>query len=248
VAPSIRNGDLFERWKARRAEAELARLRYFEIVTRERELSEPLLQLEYFRRYQLDVQRAYYRKRGRDHEREAGRALRLGSVAMAAGGIATGVAGALAVSLGPAWGSLAILALVAQAVGVRAGSQEATAQYRRNAERHHRTRTVLLELYGRLDAVRAAVAGGEPAAIRELVAAVHEQLALEHREWVAEMETAGEAVHRLEELLERHREGPGEVPAGAGRFFGVGAAVLPPVRLPAGAHSAGASGHPDGEE
>lgn len=40
----------------------------------------PLLQLEYFRRYQLEAQRAYYRERGADHERSADKILALSSI------------------------------------------------------------------------------------------------------------------------------------------------------------------------
>lgn len=203
---SIRSGALLEQWMTRRAEAEAERLRYFNLISREREIPEPLLQLEYFRRYQLDVQRIYYRDRGQQHDTDAGRMLRIGSAAMAAGGITSGLAGVLGASIAPHWASIAGLAVVAQAVAARAENQEATAQHRRNAERYERTRNVLDQLYGMLDSVRSATAAGDLAVMREFVASVHEQLSLEHRQWLEEIGAASEAVNRLEQLLEKYRE------------------------------------------
>lgn len=67
----------FDTWMQERARAETNRVQLFATVaaaneeTRPSEISALPLQLEYVRRYQLDVQRAYYRKRGKDHKRDA---------------------------------------------------------------------------------------------------------------------------------------------------------------------------------
>ncbi len=69
----------FEHWMQQRGNAEILRVKMFDEVTqsvkphKEDELPLLPLQLEYFRRYQLDVQRAYYKGRGEQHARAAGR-------------------------------------------------------------------------------------------------------------------------------------------------------------------------------
>ena len=205
----IRDGHLLEEWMTRRAEAETARLRYFELVTREREGVDPLLQLEYFRRYQLDAQRTYYAERGARHREEARRALSRSSAGMAFGGIAGGVAGILGAALSPAWAALAGAALASQAWASAVENGEATTQERRNAERYRRTVDALDELHAMLDRVRLAVAGGEHAALHEYVASVHEHLSLEHRQWLEALDAGGRSLDRLEALLETWGEEAG---------------------------------------
>jgi hypothetical protein len=65
--------DLFKKWNEARAAAEIKRIEFFEQLA---SASTPVaigelpllpLQLEYFRRYQLQIQKAYYRQRGADH-------------------------------------------------------------------------------------------------------------------------------------------------------------------------------------
>ncbi len=200
----IKAGRLLETWMTRRAEAETQRLRYFDLVVRARALAEPLLQLEYFRRYQLDVQTLYYGSRGEDHERAAQRALSLTTTGIIAATVLSGLAGALSASLGAAWTGLAGLGLVAQAASTRADNREATAQNRRNAERYDRTHTALLQLSERLGPVRQAVAAGELAVMNEFVAAVQEQISVEHRQWLEDSRNSSEAVARLEALLDEY--------------------------------------------
>ncbi|MGB0087732.1 MAG: hypothetical protein WBP94_20440, partial [Rhodomicrobiaceae bacterium] len=73
---------LFARWMEGRADAELARLALFEMVmtatepVRDGELPLLPLKLEYFRRYQLDVQTRYYLGRGTQHQHAAGQTKR----------------------------------------------------------------------------------------------------------------------------------------------------------------------------
>lgn len=86
---------------------------------------------------------------------------------------------------------------------------EATAQNRRNAERYARTADSLDGLYA-LDRVRQAVAAGERESRTEYVAAVHDQLSLEHRQWLAETAEASRAVRAVRALAERlDRSEPG---------------------------------------
>jgi hypothetical protein len=64
---------LFDKWMKSRAEAEIARVALFDAVIKTEEEAHSgeiallPLKLEYFRRYQLDVQRRYYRGRGAAH-------------------------------------------------------------------------------------------------------------------------------------------------------------------------------------
>lgn len=89
-----------------RAAAETARLSYFEKVLsvwvdyQTSSIPLPLLQLEYFRRYQLDVERSFYRNRGTDHRKAAAKLLNLSSFAVALGSVARGLAGFLGGALG----------------------------------------------------------------------------------------------------------------------------------------------------
>jgi hypothetical protein len=73
----------FDAWMRHRGMAEHQRILFFTRVceakepSRGEELALLPLQLEYFRRYQLDVQRKYYRERGAEHRRAQGRATAL---------------------------------------------------------------------------------------------------------------------------------------------------------------------------
>jgi hypothetical protein len=211
----LKDGRLLEKWMTERARAESTRLEYFEQVSRaELEGLDPLLQFEYFRRYQLDVQRSFYRHRGEQHRRHAERALSHSSSGMLCGAVASAIAG-LAGMIHPGLAALAAVALVGQAWAARAINAEATAQSRRNAERYDRTSRTLEKLSGRVDHARTAIADGDRVVLRDFVDAVHEQLSLEHRQWLEEMEAVDPALARLEEQLLRYRE-QGSAPAPGG--------------------------------
>jgi hypothetical protein len=211
----VKQGQLLERWMTARAEAETARLRYFELVADRGTEADSSLLLEYFRRYQLDVQRRYYGDRSGDHRKAADRALGHSTWGVAGGSIFTGLASTGMVNV--ALTGFAAVGLAGQAWGALAANEEATAQNRRNAERYGRTRLALDRIYERLDEVRAAVAGGHREVLTEFVQVVQEQLSLEHRQWLEEMHGAGTAIGRLEELLSRYRD--------EGKASGTGAAA-----------------------
>ena len=211
---SIRQGHLLEKWMSTRALAETARLEYFERVTsaapyvaRSTQLKSfipvPLVQFEYFRRYQFDVQYAYYGARRKDHQRSADKTLSLSGWAVAAGAITTGLAGVLGVFVHP--GFVAVGAIGAAFTGLAsfAATREAINQDRRNAERYDRTYHVLEDLSKRLDDVRTAVLAAGAAPLGSFVDAVHEQLSLEHRQWLGELGEARGAFARLEDTLKK---------------------------------------------
>ncbi len=216
----LREAKLLDGWMKNRAKAEIARNEYFEKVTAPTaDLDLALLQLEYFRRYQLDVQRAYYEGRGKQHRRAAAQNLSVRSFLALAGTVATGVAGAAGV-FGPqklAIVSLAALAVIAAALGSYAMSHESINQDARNGERYEKTSESLSTLHERLDDVRAAVAAGDYAVLEAFVKAVNEELSLEHRQWLAQSERWASALAELEKRLENAKKPPDDDPASAAK-------------------------------
>ena len=200
----VREGNLVEAWMSGRAHAESARLEYFATLVRlENGPSEPplgLLKLEYFRRYQLDVQIAYYDRRGRRHRQSADWTLTIGGFAAALAAVASGSAGIVA-SIEATWAALAALGVIGTALAAFAATREAVNQDRRNAERYGRTLSALEILRGRLGDVRGGVLAGSQEVLEEYVAAVHEQLSLEHGEWLSGAESTRSAIGRMDETL-----------------------------------------------
>ena len=75
-----------------------------------------LLKLEYFRRYQLDLQIAYYRTRRRsDHRHSAERTLNIAAWSVVVAPIASGAAGVLGAMM-TEWAALGSLAVFAAAL------------------------------------------------------------------------------------------------------------------------------------
>ena len=103
----------------------------------------------------------------------------------------------------PEYAAIAALAVVAQSVASKIASGEAISQDARNGERYRRTRKSLTGLAGKLDEVRAAVARGNDKALAAFVESVHEQLSLEHRQWVETAKGADAATQRLLSELEK---------------------------------------------
>jgi hypothetical protein len=203
----IRQGKLLEAWMTGRTRAEAELLKYFELATVSGEDSEgagiplPLLQLEYFRRYQLDVQRAYHRKRQKDHKQAADKFLTLGAFAVGLGALATGFGGILGGALNPKWAGLAALATAASALSAFASTNEALGQHRRNEELYGKTNDALADLAAKLDEVRSAAAKGDRESLKQFVAAVHEQLSIEHKQWVDASVNRAASLAKLDEAL-----------------------------------------------
>ena len=82
-----------------------------------------------------------------------------------------------------------------------ATTREAVTQDRRNAERYGRTLAILENLHRKLDRVRAGLAGGRQDLLSEYVAAVHEQLSLEHRQWLKKGQDTLSALAKLRDTL-----------------------------------------------
>lgn len=202
----LRQGKLLDAWMRTRAQAETDRLEYFARATTPTpgETGLALLRLEFFRRYQLEVQRTYYRGRGAQHRAGASRTLGLGAIAVFLAAVATGLGGILGAHI-LELSALAALGIVGSALGSMASSSEAANQDRRNAERYDRTRFALDELKKKLDDVRTAVATGDLEVLPQFVKAVHEELSLEHRQWLKQSELQRAGLAELERHLEEAR-------------------------------------------
>ena len=216
-----REGKLLDNWMSARAGAEDLRRQYFETVTcadcadAGSQIPPALLQFEYFRRYQLDVQTAFYERRGNAHRRDANRLLWMSSYSVVLASIGAELAAVLS-GLNPAWLALGALGTVATALAAFAATKESVNQSRRNAELYSNTGDALVLLEAKLDAVRAAAVGGEREPVKQFVAAVHDQLAAEHRQWLKAGESIQPAIEKLDETLKAVRQKPKEEQATAG--------------------------------
>lgn len=196
----LRQGRLLETWMSKRATAESHRTAYFEdIVARAVEAPSPapILGLEYFRRYQFEVQKAYLLNRARQHESSARTTVILGSIGAAVAAL-TSVAG---VASDVAQHVLGAFTVFGASLGAYAIGREQMTQDRRNAERYFRTYASLVELARKLDDVREAVIEGRPKAAREFSLAVDEHISNEHRQWLEKTEATQASMARIEEAL-----------------------------------------------
>jgi hypothetical protein len=217
----VKSGGKLQAWMARRAAAEGRRLAYFLAVVTPVEPPNPLLdalRLYYFRRYHLVLQCTYFDTRGGEHRAAADRMLAVGAVAAIAASLASlGTGGAsFANTAAVAFGALGI---IAAALSSFASNSEATSQDRRNGERYRATHEVLVELSARLGTVEEELAAGNREATLAYVKVVNEQLAAEHKQWLAVMEGSEAVVAKLESALaatrEEARKPPPAVPVAA---------------------------------
>ena len=200
----VKEGRLLEDWMTARARAETKRLSYFSNIVNSSvgplDLQLELLKLEYFRRYQLDLQLAYYKTRRSGHRNSAERTLSISAGSVLVAAIASGAAGVLG-ALRSEWAALGSLAVFGAALQAFAAARESLNQDRRNAERYDNTAQALQGLRERLDDVRLGIAAGSSSVLGEYVAAVQDQLSLEHRQWLEGAENMQAAVARLEKAL-----------------------------------------------
>ncbi|MFA5899353.1 MAG: hypothetical protein WC829_09605 [Hyphomicrobium sp.] len=199
-------------WMKSRAQAEIARIAYFEAVTdalepqRAGELPLLPLALEYFRRYQLDVQRRYYKGRAAQHAAAMWRNNRWLRAGLLVTVISVVVATLLAVHLAadaglpvPPW----LLLLPSQwagtgpnrislALGVVASALYGLGVARslmdldeRNASRYATTSGNLEYLVDTgFAAAQAAATDGNAVTVKDFITQVHNQISSEHREWI----------------------------------------------------------------
>src|SRR5262245_42715280 len=189
----------FSNWMHARGAAEIARVDLFNRVldasgeVHPAELDLLPLKLEYFRRYQRDVQCAFYGGRGAQHARAAGETMRWKFISLALVAVITA---AILYSLGvfggnTPWGdtstqkvAIAFMTLVS-AVLALASDTSLMDLSERNAARYATTYANLAKLRDQfLEPVRSAAAKGDAAAVHAFAKIVNEQISSEHREWV----------------------------------------------------------------
>jgi hypothetical protein len=189
-----------------RARAEAQRLSYFDQLVRRGiekwpgDVYQQLLCLEFFRRFQLGVQQAYYKGRRERHLRSRGRSAVIAGVAAAILAFGSGLGGVLAI-VDPSLVPLAALGTLGAALSILASRREEIEQDERNAERYKRTSDLLSTLRKSHGDVQRAVAAGNAEPMIKYVAAVHNQLSLEHRQWLENTEEVDSTIRELRESL-----------------------------------------------
>lgn len=189
----------FQKWNESRAAAELARINFFsQVLTGDnapegRELPLLPLQIEYFRRYQLQIQIAYYGTRGAQHERRyknqfwtiIGLALISLTFLLApylsfSSGLWTAFKDCVTANNAGTFVGVAVATLTTMLANLSLLSQDEA-----NARRYHSTLTNLRTLEREyLEPAREAAAKGERDRVLSFVAAVNDQISLEHRQWI----------------------------------------------------------------
>lgn len=187
----------FEEWQKARTEAETARIELFETVCglTDRDWHEeveegdyPLLplQLEYFIRYQLQVQLIYYDERGKQHLAAANRYVSFGAVVTFVAALAAGLGG-LALELVDTVSFASMAAMVAPILLSAQTSLSRLNQDERNAARYAITHAHLDKLSGRLTDVRNDAAAGNAARVHSFIHGVNEVISVEHSEWKSQL-------------------------------------------------------------
>ena len=206
VLHRLSGGRILERWMQARAAAETDRLGYFNRLVRlvsDQHPDEPQLQLlclEFFRRYQFSIQQNYYEGRGVQHRNSFKTTVSIGSVAafiLALGSGVTAILGAFQAEIL----QFAALGILGTALATVASRREELNQDERNSERYRRTADLLSHIRERHSEVQEAVAMGDTKVLQQYVAAVHEQLSLEHRQWLSETEEMDETIKALSTSL-----------------------------------------------
>jgi hypothetical protein len=207
----IAEGRLLQTWMTARAKAESQRVEYFDRVVKrvvDPGRNDPglqLLSLELFRRYQLGLQQTYFRNRGAKHEASRKTTLTIGALAAAVLSFGSGGFGIWG-AFQPEVLSLAALGTIGAALAVVASRREELNQDARNAERYEKTSEALSRIRERHSDVQLSVAEGDSMVLVQYVDAVHEQLTLEHRQWLAATEEIDTTLKELYASLERHAE------------------------------------------
>lgn len=206
----IKNNKLMEKWMGTRAEAEEFRVQYFEdLADAKPKDAEDIsflnhLKLEFFRRFQLDVQLNYFSKKSISHQKTASRLLLISTIALMLVLFFNGVAGIAGFLDESQMTVIAALAIIAQAVSTLVMNKEAVYQDRQNAERYEQTRKNLNMLKAKIDTIHEKIDEGDPSILKTFIAAVHEPISAEHRQWLASRETRLSAITKLEEELKKN--------------------------------------------
>lgn len=186
----LKHNKYFIKWMNQRAEAETNRIRFFNFVClydglehNENDCIELYqLQLEYFVRYQLEVQLRYYKGRGEQHAKAASKLISFGGGITFLIVLATAMTGAFHdYELGTAF---ALIGVAAPVILSAHGKLKLISQDERNALRYSNTYNRLLDLEGKLSDVRNKISKGERDELIKFVKSVNNEISVEHREWI----------------------------------------------------------------
>jgi hypothetical protein len=211
----IRRGAFSQRWVQERVGAEAARVMYFKTVITETS-SDPqdqLFTLEYVRRFLLDSQMCYFKKRGGEHEEAAGAALKDSTYAAGAASLLTALAGALALMWRPELAVVAGLGVIASAYAALVASRSALNQDRRNADRYLATAYQLKERELEIQTYRERTASGDTAAVPEFFAPVFSTLEADHKAFSSGATHWDSAITDMQARLEAAKTALKEKPA-----------------------------------
>ena len=194
----------FIKWNESRSIAETARIELFETVCSltERKWEDvqkdggvPLLplQLEYFVRYQLDVQLIFYDKRGEQHRKAAQKYVSFGAVVTFIAALAAALIG-VSYDIGDGVSIASMAALVAPILMMAQTNHSRLNQDERNGARYEITYAHLMKVRGDLlDAARSGAAIGNEAPVHAFIRAADDVISVEHSQWQAP-ETSGATV------------------------------------------------------
>ncbi len=197
---------LLEKWMEFRAIAESKRLAYFYRISEAQSTptsspKENLFKFEYFRRFQLDVQIAYYKIRSKDHERDARKYLNRSIYSLGCVMLLNVVIGAAGACQNFKLTAFAIFSLFLQSLANSWLNTESVNQHRRNAERYKRTQSALERIKQYIDDVREKLEAGDLEVLQKFIEAVNEPISVEHRQWLASFDERNSATGRLEQQL-----------------------------------------------
>lgn len=210
----LNSGAYLSAWMTARAEAEAERLGFFQTLTNPKALLHPLnppdgpvdmryhlIAFWYFQRFQIRVQQTYYEQRGADHRRNARIGYNMAAAASAIGVVSALLVPVLSFFVDEYAALFAVVTVSGTALAGYAATREGIAQHQNNAIRYQQTADTLGRLERQTDKVEAAIRLGKADVFRAFVTAVHEQLALEQKQWLEATEKSSEAVQALNEAL-----------------------------------------------
>lgn len=185
----LKHNKYYYNWMGQRAQAETARIALFEFVC-STEAEKPSvsdiyliqLKLEYFRRYQLEVQQRYYKGRGKQHEDAANKIVSWGGALTFLIVLTGAFAGAFndidMIS------AIALMGVAIPVISSAHSNLSLISQDERNAKRYENTYEHLLDISGELDEIRNQVSSGNKQALMDFINLVNNEISVEHREWI----------------------------------------------------------------
>ncbi len=198
----LSKGKYFKKWMEERTKAEKKRIELFETVcgmrgvilpveVRRNEIPLLLLQLEYFRRYQLEVQINYYRGRSKQHEVAANRWLTRGAYIVFLGTLAATITSSL--TFYNDWiNAFAIMGVITPILLGVQSKLSLINQDERNAIRYNITAEHLGKKQQKLVEIRQAASKNDLEYVHRFIKDVNEVISVEHKQWLEKTNKTGE--------------------------------------------------------